>query len=796
MIPLVINGGGVASSGTIEFSGQYVETLSFAVHTPTVGDSIIINGMDFNSITPLAELIRKAAVLIDCDENIVYRDLEIGTVIENPEIVNCQELLHPELVVGYIQECSPFDLTVPVSATVTFAQGPDVSTISSTPNVILLLDTALLEAQQYQAEQERLGHTITEFIINVENGDVYRLLPSARIFSTTTEITFNNQDVVAWPTPDLIDVISTIEYSKFDDCTCNSIEMVQTVDSNGNVTLLNVVDPYNVDAYNQKLSVSRPFTFGTVGPFTGPCPPDSAVIDVKPICCNNDLENNHPDIAVQRLAWLDNADPSLMTPQGGTIGTAADGDPIEQVNDKLGGTVNFEVPDALFSGDDGSSPPFFLEHGVNGLSVLEFVSAGGGTSGSRLRLDTDNAPGSSFTCFYLFSTTVSGVDHQAILSVGPNAADGDQFHTDFGSWQFSRDSNLDSFIFRVETPDTPNIIFQRYVGAGDGNFGDEDDRTIVPLSQAYDGQLHLLTATYDALTSTLHIFFDGQIQLILDYTPAPDVVANMASDYFRVFGNRNGNAFGDGVVAEWLFFDTMLPAEDVAIVNSYLICKWGIDPSLAAGGSGVLELEPPGTFTHPSPLVQITLSDGRIVYLNTDTGLEYPVPPVPGLSLCTIEQPKQWVEILCDVEDANSTKFQRCFTKNEENIVTFQDLDFDGQPYTVQGNAQECCEDIVKVDCFKTETQITNETFLTVRAGAVNVREWPETTTLENPVFNAPSGPYTALHYNRFNQRMYGIKEDGGGWLVAVWDYTLGNIPTLVSENVVGFRIITWKCRY
>ena len=605
------------------------------------------------------------------------------------------------LTTGYIQKCNSFDITLPINLEATFSDNTGIdSTITGSQTFLTLVNDALLDAQEYENAQVNNSLPVTNFIINTTSNGVYEFPPSAYQGIDNGSLTFTTADLITWPI-DGLDTIPNIQYSKFDGCVCDAIEMLQTIDTTTKeITLLAIYEPENHDINGVKNKIDLPLDFGITGPFAGPCPANEQVLELNPLCCDDNLLVNNPDIANQRLAWLDGADISLMTPQGGTIGNAVDGDLIVQVDDKLSSGTNFVIPAPIPTGDDGVTPPFLRENQVNGLSILEFISTGGGTAGSRMRLDTGNTPGADFTLFYLFSATISGVGNQALVSVGPNNTDGDSYFPEVGSWQLSRGSLTDFFVWRSQVSDTdaaPTILFQNTVGTGDGlnppSGGSASfDATIVPLGQAYDGSLHLLSLNYDSINNILTVFFDGQMQLQLDYTTAPDGANNLGSDYFRIFGNRAGDSFSDGMIAELFYSDSLLNDDEVSIVNAYLICKWGIDPSLAAGGAGDLTLAPPGTYSSPTPLVQILFASGQIVYRNTDTGLEFPVPPVPGLSICAGDGVLGFdAENKCLCDD-NGTFVRHVIYDTETGAVssTF-DTELDMvTPYNTVGTVDEC----------------------------------------------------------------------------------------------------------
>lgn len=620
--------------------------LEYAVLTDCICQQVeMVQRVNADNTVTLLGVYNPRIIDVDGNKEQIALPLPIGDL--GPFPGDCQPVDKDRLppTVGYLRECTPFDITLPINVDASFSDNlAATSTLQTTVATATLLVDAIGDALEYENEEIANGISVTNFIIRTDDGSVFEFPPSAFESATATTLTFTTASLVAWPGP-LNDTISQIEYSKFDGCECFSVEMVQEYDEDSNtLRLLGIFRPSVRDNNGNKERIELPLTFGTTGPFPGPCPGDEQVLSIEPLCCDDDLLANNPDIANQRLAWLDGSDAALMLDAVGGVPIAGnDGDQVFEVQDKIdpGVALSFVIPTAAAPGDDPPiNPPTLLNNAVNGLPVLQFDAA----NRERLRLDTNTAPGADWTLFYLFRAEISGVSNQSILSVGPNNGDGGAYASDIGSWQFSRDSLENWFVWRSQVSDTdaaPTIIFQNNPGPDDGLsppvLGSANyDAGLGPLAEAYDGQIHLLTANFDSATNILNVFFDGQLRLTLDYTPAPDGAANLAADYFRIFGNRNGDSFGTGDIAEIFFADAVLNADETSTVNAYLICKWGIDPSLAAGGAGDLTLAPAGTYDSPTPLVRITRADGDIVFRNTDTGLEFPVPPVPGLSVCAV----------------------------------------------------------------------------------------------------------------------------------------------------------------
>ena len=125
---------------------------------------------------------------------------------------------------------------------------------------------------------------------------------------------------------------------------------------------------------------------------------------------------------------------------------------------------------------------------------------------------------------------------------------------------------------------------------------------------------------------------------------------------------------------------------------------------------------------------------------------------------------------------------------NDGTVNNVFDTEFDMETaYAVsdENNVRCCCESKVTIECLQ---QVDGEeiiTFMTNLSGNNAARDFPDATSLDAPVFNAPiSGDYTGVHYNRTDRRVYGLKENGTDWQIAIWEYEVGGgAPTFISET-------------
>ena len=594
--------------------------------------------------------IQEAWTFHDCNGVAVYRDCLTGDVLDTPTLVACNQN-SPYITAGYLNVCERFDLTQAAESPADFTDAPvDVNRIVvSDNNVASLIRSEIARALLVENEEIRRGLPVTQFIIETSDPvQSYEFAPSALQSGTSSTLELDETLVTAWPANGTF-TIARLLYSIFDNCDCRTVEILQEIDPETNeTTIIDIVDPEN---YNPTTGIKPTILddqnlleFGHLGPFTGPCPDPLQVIELNDLCCDSDLAENNPDIANQRLAWLDGADPTLMLDAiGGNPIAGNAGDDVFEVQDKLdpGVAPSFVVP-ASVGVDAGSNPPSYLPDSLNGLSTLLFD----GNNSDRLRLDTNNAPGASFTLFYLLrptEATPGAFDSCLAVSAG---SDGDNLNTTIGAYQLARQGNQTfTMQMRVDNADAvdPIVIFQTPVPntldrPSDGISGTTNTRNLSmgfsDIDDFFNQEFHLITVTWNATTNILQGFLDGSLRFAYDLTPMVVTSGVIPSDYFRIFGNRGGNQYLDGQLAEMFFADAAFTNDEIATVNAYLICKWGIDPSLAAGGAGDLVLGEPGVFDTPTPFVRIVRADGEVRFRNKNNGLEYVRPPVPGLAIC------------------------------------------------------------------------------------------------------------------------------------------------------------------
>ena len=584
---------------------------------------------------------------------IQWLDSVLAPIAGQPVNSEVCSINNPYITASYIQVCERFDLTQAVVSSADFTDAPtDINRIVLSDNSIASLIRSEIErALLVQNEEVRRGLPITNFVIETSNPvQSYEFLPSALLSGTSATIELDENQVVAWPANGTFN-IAQLRYSIFENCNCRTVETLEIIDPDTrDVLLVDIVDPENYDpATGNKpsaLDAQDLLPFGHLGPFMGPCPDPLQVVQLNELCCDSNLAENNADIANQRLAWLDGADASLMLDAiGGNPIAGNPGDDVFEVQDKLdpGVSPSFVVP-ASVGVDAGSNPPTYQPDSLNGLSTLVFD----GVNNERLRLDTNNLPGASFTLFYLLrptEATPGAFDSCLAVSAG---SDGDNLNTTIGAYQLARQGNQTfTMQMRVDNADAvdPIVVFQTPVPntldrPSDGISGITNTRNLSmgfsDIDDFFNQEFHLITVTWDATTNILQGFLDGSLRFVYDLTPMAVTSGVIPSDYFRIFGNRGGNQYLDGQLAEMFFADTAFSNDEIATVNAYLICKWGIDPSLAAGGAGDLVLDEPGVFDTPTPFVRIVRADGEVRFRNKDNGLEYVLPPVPGLAICEV----------------------------------------------------------------------------------------------------------------------------------------------------------------
>lgn len=511
---------------------------------------------------------------------------------------------HVAISPAYIQECSEFEVVIPISQDATFSDntGPENTVSFTTQATAGLFDNEVRKALEFEQAEILNNRPVTPFIITVDGG-TYEFPPSAVLGRSGNSFTIDQAEVTTW-FGDGTQRVFNFGYSVFSNCTCRVVEMIQSYDSTGRAILVSIVDPATSSIGGEKEQLVYPLPFGSNGPFAGPCPSSQQVLELSSLCCNDDLETQD-EIVQQRFAWLDGSGASVMLDAiGGNPIAGNDGDAVFEIQDKVNPGVE---PSVTLDPAPGSQATYRADV-LNGLSVLEF-------DGVDDRASLDNAGranGTAFTIFMLLRVRGGAAFAQPLSCrklVGP-------FDNE-GEWVVSRGSGPSINDFNLAYSTSPSTA----VGG-----------VISTWNEFANGDFRLLTIEYTGNTENqLRAYLDGQLRVELDTTGF-----DLTSQGIGIMRNRANNSFVEGDIAEYFVSDE-LTSNQVAAVNAYLICKWGIDPSLAAGGAGDLVLGEPGEFSGVTPFRRIERSDGTVVYLNTINGLEFPVPPVPGLAICAID---------------------------------------------------------------------------------------------------------------------------------------------------------------
>lgn len=524
------------------------------------------------------------------------------------------------LIPGYIRECELFENTLPINAQVTFEDSPiGTNTIAfASPNAQELVRQQIIKSQDVESEEIKHGLPVTPFVINTSNNEIYSFNPSA-LQPGIGSLVIDESGIIAWGI-NQTETLTDIEYSTLDSCECKPVEVLQVI-CNSNVYLVDIIDSnvYNsvTGLKTSLLDENRLLEFASQGPFPGPCANDPQVIELDQLCCNDDLLTGEPDISNQRLVWADGSDIPNLYNNGLPI-TGNLGDAVDEIRDKIAPGVSPSIVTQPGSGD-----PEFIPNAYNNLGILRFDGVN-----DRMRVDFGPRPANQpFSLFYLVSTTDQTSSNASILAVGPT---GGGSYAIANTWQIARDSLSPSFIFRGagaagnQTPWADPVEENIPCPTCDPNI----EFAFSDLADFADGRLHLITVNFDG--SRLTGYFDGFKSFVVDLQPA----TMFTNEYFRLGGNRQNDSALEMDLAETFISTDALSSDDISTINAYLICKWGIDPSLAAGGSGDLVLADSGSYSAPTPFVKIIDANGDEYFKNTLNGQNFPVPPLPGLSIC------------------------------------------------------------------------------------------------------------------------------------------------------------------
>lgn len=528
------------------------------------------------------------------------------------------------LIAGYILECDRFDLSLPVISEADFQDnGVGDNSISIASASVAALIREVVE-NAISVEEEEIKHSlpVTPVIITTRTGEIFSFNPSALQGGTGGTLIITDAGVVSWGLNGTHEMIQ-IQYSELGSCDCRPIEVLQECLPNNTVRVLSVLDPSNYDPLTGiKPDISNGgglLDFGTLGVFIAPCPEDPQVLEVNPLCCNNDLLNTHPEIVNLIDAWADAATDlvNLLDATTGLPIAGNSGDRVGEVLNPKGAGLSWDVQGAI-------PPPIpnggfrYEPNTYNGLPSFQFDGApypSPTNSGEHMEILTGIAKGTPFQLFFL-AAFPSTTDSSIIVG-------GDVPFNGREDWQLQFSSTLNDMHFRWRG--------QTYTaGITDIPFATHAELT--------DGQPHLITVDYEgSTTDNVNIYVDGEfritINVVTDNQQIPNDPCLLESGLIGLMRNAGDDGYAQGNIMEVIFAGTSFTPEQIALTNAYLICKWGIDPSLAVGGSGDLVLVDT-EYTGVTPFVQRILADGNVVYTNTLNGQQFPLPPLPDLTLC------------------------------------------------------------------------------------------------------------------------------------------------------------------
>lgn len=526
------------------------------------------------------------------------------------------------IATAYIDECKRYDNNLPINYAGQFDNTPATTSdiLFESSNVVALIRNEAIKAVSLNDHLQQRGlPRVTMVLSTVDNLDVshtYEFYPEGVDVNTISSIVIDDAEVVAWGGNGQR-VIESMQYSTLDSCECKPVETLQYINDN----IMTLAEVYDLASYDPTTRAKPSLLDGngllelyTLGPYPGPCPEDPQVVEYNTLCCDDDLAINQPAVAATRIAWLDAADnlDNLLDAIGGVPIAGNDGNIVGQVLDKLGGANTF---------DEGGGPnggPYYKLNRLNSLPGLQFL--GNPVTGNNIAdhleigLGAGILIGSPFQVFYLLKpANPNAPENACYLACGPSY--GTQFAGIQGTWQISRGEAAQG---------TQNNLVFRYNQLG--GFGSNVDIPLMPWTDFADGLGKLITLFYDGTDVNVYINGDN----LLSFSPTTALL----SQFFRIFGNRQDESYPSGDLYEMFISDGTLDTNQIATINAYLICKWGIDPSQAVGGAGDLVLATEGAYTAPTPFVRVVTSDGKVSYINTLNNQSFPLPPVPGLSIC------------------------------------------------------------------------------------------------------------------------------------------------------------------
>ncbi len=281
-----------------------------------------------------------------------------------------------------------------------------------------------------------------------------------------------------------------------------------------------------------------------------------------------------------RVIWLDGQDiDGDLQPD-----EFEEGDEITTWTNKTWAGFDAFVPQTgnNHSNPNSSSAPNFEEDTFG--AWRDGVYFNGQSKWDRIVVDRGSqAKGSPFSIAYTFkindnnwnSTDWQGTNHATIISTWDSG--GWWYQTEAWSWQISRDTRHDNFIFRVEG----NIDGYTYFNGTDcenqsGNdtcwFNiNEYDIAFWDWSEVNDNQDHTVFLTYD--WDIVTGFLDGtkRFELNMDSSSKP------LWEYFRFLWNRHGWSYLEWTIWEVFIADEKISLQDIEKIEWYFANKWWYD---------------------------------------------------------------------------------------------------------------------------------------------------------------------------------------------------------------------------
>ena len=328
---------------------------------------------------------------------------------------------------------------------------------------------------------------------------------------------------------------------------------------------------------------------------------------IIPLACNGDLQTNNEDIVDKLILFAKAEEGAMYQDLAKTIPATATGDPVSVLEDATGGgDLSVRV---------GNTPPTIELSSFNGNNALKFERA----LSSSLQYDVPAAPsaGSAFKFFAVVQ--IESLDESS--SIISSTSIGNNNTTANGTWQICDDNGF--FAFRQNGANLSNATVGT-IARGD------DLRTDITRAQITDGQTHLLYLNYTG--SQIEFYVDGVIKA------ACDVSQPLLAQHLKIFENRGGNTFVDGLLAEAIYADATMTEQEALTTQAYLICKYGLDASLLAYASPFpIDLET--CYDTISQFQYQTLSDGTSVVYDVVNNQYYESDDVPAPDLGLLKEP-------------------------------------------------------------------------------------------------------------------------------------------------------------